>query len=205
MAPLMPMVLAGRHLRLEPLAPGHAADLAAAGAGDRSSFSHTWVPDGLADAERYIERALADAERGTALQFVQRRLSDGVVVGSTRYLNIEHWVWAEGNGAPDVAEIGSTWLSSSAQRSAINTEAKLLLMTQAFEVWAVQRLWIKTDAVNVRSRAAIERLGASFEGILRHQAPAVGRPGPRDTASYSVIPGQWPAVRAGLESRLADS
>ncbi|MGD9794200.1 MAG: GNAT family N-acetyltransferase [Acidimicrobiia bacterium] len=197
--------LVGRFVALEPLGSQHAAGLVTAAAEGRDTFAHTWVPDGIDDAERYIATALAQQATGKVVPFVQRRLADGVICGSTRFMNIETWSWDEGDGMPDAAEIGSTWLSASAQRTTINTEAKLLLLRHVFEVWHVQRLWIKTDALNTRSRTAIERLGARFEGILRNHLPAVGRPGPRDTASYSIIPPEWPEVRAGLERRLVMS
>ena len=103
-------------------------------------------------------------------------------------------------------EIGGTWLAADAQRSAINTEAKLLLLTQAFDVWDVFRVAIATDARNTRSRSAIERIGASFEGIMRSHRPNAGpltEPGrPRDTAMHSIISSEWPAVRALLMERL---
>jgi RimJ/RimL family protein N-acetyltransferase len=169
---------------------------------DRSTYGFTWVPIDRADADRYIAKALNDHAGGTALPFVQRRADTGEVVGSTRYLNIEHWSWAESTGWPDAVEIGSTWLSASAQRSRVNSEAKLLLLGHAFDQWGVQRVAIKTDALNAVSRTAIERLGARFEGIVRHQLPAFGRSGPRDTALYSIIPAEWPAIRERLSERL---
>jgi N-acetyltransferase len=160
------------------------------------------VPDGPEQARAYVAEALARRDAGTELPFAQIRSSDGRVVGSTRYLNIEHWSWSSSTGWPDVVEIGATWLGAAAQRTPVNTEAKLLLMGHAFEVWGVQRVWFKTDARNERSRAAIERLGARFEGVLRNHMPAYGRPGPRDSACYAVLPEEWPAVRAGLVARL---
>lgn len=176
--------------------------MVAAGCEDRSTYGFTRVPDGLDAALQYIDAALGARAAGTEAPFAQVRLADGHVVGSTRFLNVERWAWAEGDGWPEVAEIGSTWLAASAQRTPINTEAKLLLMTHAFEVWHVQRLWFKTDALNERSRAAMLRLGARFEGVLRHHMPAYGRPGPRDSACYSVLPEEWPAVKTGLLARL---
>jgi RimJ/RimL family protein N-acetyltransferase len=200
-----PFELSGRYVRLIPMRVDHAAALAACAALDRAAYGFTAVPDGVDEAAAYITKALDDRARGVSVPFVQVDARSTEVIGSTRFLNIERWdaEHGSGNGLPDVAEIGSTWLAGPAQRTAVNTEAKLLLMTHAFDVWGVLRLWIKTDAANVRSRAAIERLGVTFEGVLRHFQPAQGRPGPRDTASYSVLPDEWPVVRSRLESMLA--
>lgn len=199
-----PFALTGTHVRLEPLDRDHAAELARAGAIDRSTYTYTPVPDGLADAERYIDWLLADRDRGVVVPFVQRRLDTGELVGCTRYMELRHW---RKRSMPDEVEIGGTWLASTAQRTAINTEAKLLLLTHAFERWEVWRVAICTDALNRRSRDAIERLGAQFEGILRSHR-LLNQPGqtrPRDTAIYSIIGAEWPAVRAGLVARLARS
>jgi RimJ/RimL family protein N-acetyltransferase len=200
--PLEPMTLTGRHVRLEPLRIEHAEALAAAASEDRATYEWTRVPDGLEATRDYIAIALDGWAAGTELPFAQVRLSDGTVVGSTRFLNVERWAWEGSDGAPDVVEIGATWLAASAQRTAINSEAKLLLMTHAFEGWRVQRLWFKTDGRNERSRAAILRLGATFEGLLRNHMPAYGRPGVRDSACYSVLPGEWPSVKARLEAAV---
>ena len=132
------------------------------------------------------------------------RLADDRVVGSTRFLNLRSWGRPGANGDPDVAEVGATWLAASAQRSPVNTEAKLLQLTHAFDVWGVERLELKTDARNDRSRAAIERLGARFEGVLRAYQPAADHPGARDTAMYSILAAEWPDVRTNLVTRLRD-
>jgi RimJ/RimL family protein N-acetyltransferase len=183
--------------------PDHADAIADAATGDRSSFAWTMVPDGRAEAARYVDALLTDAARAVAAPFVQRRTADDAVVGCTRFL---HPAWPHGRADPDEVEVGGTWLAADAQRSPINTEAKLLLLTHAFEVWEVQRVAICTDVRNVRSRAAIERLGAVFEGVLRrHRAAYTEPPDPdlRDTAVYSIIAPEWPGVRAGLRERLA--
>jgi len=211
---ITPVVLSGAVVRLEPLTAAHAADLAAAAVGDRSSYPFTRVPDGLADAEAYVAAALADQAAGRALPFAVRRLADGMIVGSTRFLDLEVFSWPPpglpGSVAgpeptderpPSVVEIGSTWYAAAAQRSAVNTEAKLLLLTQAFEVWRVLRVTLKTDARNLASRAAIERLGARAEGVRRAHAPATDGT-VRDTAYYSLTAAEWPAVRARLTERL---
>lgn len=151
----------------------------------------------------YIEGLLADALRDQVVPFAQRRLADGLAVGCTRYMNIAWW---PGRSTPAEVEIGGTWLAADAQRSAINTEAKLLLLTQAFEDWQVFRVAVCTDALNARSRAAIERIGATFEGVLRNHRPSagyLGTPGTaRDTAVYSIIASEWPAVHRRLAERL---
>ena len=120
------------------------------------------------------------------------------MLGSTRFLALR---WFSGRGFPDAVEIGGTWLAASAQRTGANTEAKLLMLTHAFETWNVQRVDFKTDARHARSRAAIERLGAQFDGIMRNwQASLVpGEEGQaRDSAMYSIIPSEWPAIRSRL-------
>lgn len=201
----MVLTLAGRYVRLEPLAARHAAGLLAAATEDRSTYGFTWVPASLDEAVAFVETALAEQAAGTSVPFATVRLADGRVVGSTRFLNLRSWGRPGASGDPDVAEVGATWLSASAQRSALNTEAKLLQLTHAFDVWGVARLELKTDARNARSRAAIERLGARFEGVLRAYQPAADHPGARDTAMYSILPSEWPGVRARLVARLDGS
>jgi RimJ/RimL family protein N-acetyltransferase len=196
-----PVLLAGRHVRLEPLTPGHAPGLAAAAAGDRSTFGLTPVPDGDAEASRYVAELLADADRGAVLPFATV-LPDGQVVGATRFLDLQYWPVVERPlGVPVVAEIGGTWLSPRVQRTPVNTEAKLLMLMHAFETWQVLRVSLKTDARNARSRAAIERLGARFDGVLRAHSPAADG-GLRDSAYYSVLDTEWPSVKQGLTARL---
>lgn len=203
-------VLRGTHVALEPLAAEHAAELLAAALEDRSTYGWTAVPDSEAAMASYVDGLLADAGRGAAVPFVQRALATGRIVGSTRYLDIHHW---RRRPLPDAVEIGGTWLAASAQRTAINTEAKLLLLTYAFDTWDVERVAICTDARNTRSRAAIERLGATFEGVLRGYrlaagslaTPSDGTTPLRDTALYAIVATEWPAVRARLTQRLAAS
>jgi N-acetyltransferase len=197
-----PVVLAGRHVRLEPLTSAHAAGLAAAGAGDRSTFALTTVPDDEITAAAYIVALLADADAGSALPFATV-LPDGEVVGATRFLDLQYWPVGDGRSpdVPVVAEIGGTWLAPKVQRSAVNTEAKLLLLGHAFETWRVRRVSLKTDARNTRSRAAIERLGARFDGVLRAHMPAADA-GLRDSAFYSILDTEWPQVRERLAGRI---
>jgi RimJ/RimL family protein N-acetyltransferase len=202
---LSPFVLEGRHARLEPLTAEHVPGLAAAAAEDRTSYAFTWVPDGAAQAAEYVRSALAEQARGRALPWAVRRMDDGLVVGSTRYLDLEVLDSPAQPPAddrpPSVLEIGHTWYAASAQRTAINTDAKLQLLGHAFDVWAVLRVTLKTDARNRASRTAIERLGARFEGIRRvHMLASDGTL--RDTAYYSITRDEWPDVRAGLRRRL---
>ena len=203
MTPPAPVVLAGRWVRLEPLAREHAAGLADAASGDRSTFGLTAVPDGLDAARAYVDGLLAEQATGTRMPFATVLAASGRVVGATTVLDLQYWpVDERGAGTPVVAEIGSTWLTPAAQRTPVNTEAKLLMLTHAFETWRVRRVSLKTDARNARSRAAIERLGARLDGVLRRHSPAADG-GLRDAAYYSLLSEEWPAVRAGLRERMA--
>jgi RimJ/RimL family protein N-acetyltransferase len=195
--------LRGRHVELLPLAAEHGPELLVAATSDRSSYGFTEVPGSAAHMDRYIANLLAKQADGTDVPFTQRCIDDGRLVGCTRFLEIRRW---RGRPEPDEVEIGGTWLAADVQRTAINTEAKLLLLGHAFEVWQVGRVAIATDSRNERSRRAIERIGASFEGVLRHHRPSLvpGETGrPRDTALFSITDDQWPAVKEGLLSRLA--
>jgi N-acetyltransferase len=196
--------LRGRHVELVPLAAEHAPELLAAATLDRGSFGFTEVPATAAHMDRYIANLVAKRAAGTDVPFAQRCLADGRLVGCTRYLEMRHW---RGRPDPDEVEIGGTWLAADVQRTAVNTEAKLLLLTHAFEVWRVDRVAIATDHRNERSRRAIERIGGRFEGILRHHRPSLvagelGRP--RDTALFSITDDDWPSVKRALHTRLVD-
>ncbi|HYS92983.1 MAG TPA: GNAT family protein [Candidatus Acidoferrales bacterium] len=202
-----PVILEGRYVRLEPLTRGHARALSAAAGGPRETYALTTVPEGESGALGYIETALRDEEAGRSLPFATVARSTGRVVGSTRFLNIEFWAWPPGHAlqrgedVPDVAEIGATWLAGEAQRTAINTEAKLLMLTHAFEEWRVHRVSLMTDARNERSRTAILRVGARFDGVIRaHRPSSDGLI--RDTAAFSILESEWPAVKRQLHSRL---
>lgn len=203
----VPVTLEGRFVRLEPLAPAHAPGLLAAAAGPRDTYGFTLVPKDEAEARAYIENALGEQEAGRAIPFATLDRATGRVVGSTRLFNIEYWPWPPGNpnqrgvDRPDVAEIGWTWLGASAQRTPINTEAKLLMLAHAFDVWRVHRVSLMTDARNQRSRNAIMRLGARFDGVLRAARPASDGT-IRDTAAFSILDSEWPAVRTTLSTRL---
>jgi RimJ/RimL family protein N-acetyltransferase len=204
---LAPVTLEGRHVRLEPLAMAHVPALLAVARGPRETFAFTTVPPEEADMAAHVAALLGDRANGRALPFATVDRAAGRVVGATRFLNVEFWNWPadspyrRGPGAPDVVEIGGTWLAPSAQRTALNTEAKLLMLTHAFETWRVHRVSLKTDARNARSRAAILRLGARFDGVVRATRVATDH-GIRDDAMYSILAAEWPEVRAGLTARL---
>jgi RimJ/RimL family protein N-acetyltransferase len=195
--------LAGAVVRLEPLAEEHVDGLTAAAAGDRATFGWTGVPDSREAMQSYVAELLAAWEAGETIPFAQVAVAGDQPVGVTRFLSLRT---DSGSWPPYAVEIGGTWLSASAQRTAVNTEAKLLLLTYAFEAWGVGRVDLKTDARNERSRAAIARLGATFEGVLRGWQPSqvAGEANLlRDSAMYSILASEWPAVRGGLEQRLA--
>jgi RimJ/RimL family protein N-acetyltransferase len=204
---LAPVTLEGLHVRLEPLAMAHVSGLLAAASGPRDTFAFTAVPSDERETRDYVEGLLRAHAKETALPFATLDRATGHVVGATRFLNVEFWAWPEGSplqrgvDVPDVVEIGGTWLAARAQRTAINTEAKLLMLTHAFERWRVHRVSLVTDARNQRSRNAILRLGARFDGVLR-AARIASDLTIRDTAAYSIRDDEWPAVKAGLLARL---
>jgi len=193
------MTLEGAHIRLEPLEQCHAEGLAAASANDPDLYRWSSVPQTLEAVVRYIDAAQ------TAVPFAVIRLADGKIIGSTRFWLLEKWAWPQGHrrrGKPyDVCEIGHTWYTRSAIRTAANTEAKLLMLTHAFETWEMLRVCLHTDARNDRSRTAIARLGAQFEGILRAHRMAADFT-PRDSARFSIIAAEWPQVKARLTGLL---
>jgi N-acetyltransferase len=205
---IMTPQLDGQYVRLEPLQPRHAAGLAAASGEDPSLYGLSPVPQGEAAATAYIETALAGRGAQIAVPFAVRRLADGAVVGSTRFWDLVCWPWPAGHprpgpdGAPDVCEIGHTWLARSAIRTAANTEMKRLMLGHAFEVWQVASVCLHTDARNERSRRAMERIGAQFEGILRAHRLATELV-PRDSARYSVTAPEWPGVKRRLDEMLS--
>lgn len=200
--------LSGRYLRLEPLSHVHCEGLIAASAGDPELYAWSAVPVGRDAVVRYIDTALALREAGLALAFAHVRLRDGAVLGSTRFFDMECWAWQAGHARysrrdPDVCEIGYTWLTPSAIRTAANTEAKLLMLTHAFEVWDVLRVCLHTDARNQRSQAAIERIGGKFEGVLRAHRLAADFI-PRDSYRYSIVAAEWPEAKQKIVDRLRD-
>ncbi|MDI2127764.1 GNAT family N-acetyltransferase [Yinghuangia seranimata] len=196
-------VLEGALVRLEPLELRHAADLARAADVDRATYGFTQVPT-ADDVPDYIADRLARAAAGQAAPYAQVDLASGRAVGATAYW--EPRPWPDGEGLCAV-EIGSTWLGAAAQGTGVNAEAKYLLFRHAFEAWNVARVDLKTDARNARSRAAIEAVGARFEGVLRNwgRSWAPGEDGLlRDSAMFSVTAEEWPRCRARLEERIAE-
>jgi RimJ/RimL family protein N-acetyltransferase len=194
--------LVGERVRLEPLREDHVDGLAAAAAEDRATYDWTAVPDGAVAAKAWVDTLLAERDAGEWIPFAQVSVTDDRPVGMTNYLEIRT---LPGAPAPFAVEIGGTWLAASAQRTGINVEAKLLLLTFAFEQWQVARVDLKTDARNQRSRDAILAIGASFEGVLRraHPSRAIGEEGElRDTAMFSILADEWPRVRERLTGRL---
>jgi N-acetyltransferase len=190
-----PVTLEGRHVRLEPLSwERHGLGLCAI-APEPSLWR--WTTTALrtpGDVRRYVEDALGQQAQGAALAFATVERAGGAVAGSTRFAAIAP--------AHRRVEIGWTWLAPRWQRTALNTEAKYLMMRHAFETWGCRRVELKTDTRNLRSRAAILRLGAREEGVLRrHMINADGTA--RDTVYFSVLDDEWPAVRLRLEGLLA--
>ncbi|HEY4935235.1 MAG TPA: GNAT family protein [Puia sp.] len=199
-------LLYGNHIYLEPIDNRHAEGLISAAALDISLYQWSPVPQGKDEVYKYIQTALSLRDAGTAVPFAIIRVKDGAVIGSTRLWNLERWAWKPGNTRygrefPDVCEIGYTWLTSSAIRTAANTEAKLLLLKLAFEKWQVFQVCLHADARNSRSRASIERIGGKFEGLLRAHRLAIDNI-PRDSARYSIVASEWPAVKMHLEQLL---
>jgi RimJ/RimL family protein N-acetyltransferase len=200
--------LSGFHVRLERLDHGHVDGLVIAAAADPALYQWSPVPQGKAAAAAYVDTALAWRDAGSAVPFAIVRASDGVVIGSTRFWNVERWSWPPGHVRhgrpfPDACEIGYTWFTRSAIRTAANTESKLLMLTHAFEVWHVLRVCFHTDARNQRSRAALERIGGKCEGVLRAHRMAADYTA-RDSVRYSIVAAEWPGVKLGL-SQLMDS
>ncbi|MEN9578748.1 MAG: hypothetical protein RJA70_1757 [Pseudomonadota bacterium] len=193
-------------VRLIPLSLHHVTALWAAASQDRSSYQYSSVPQTPQAMRSYVEAALSVAKQGTACPFAIQRIADQVIVGCTRFTDMTQYaiLGAAAKTTPDSLEIGYTWLAGSAQRSYVNTASKLLLLGHAFDSWRVQRVFLKTDARNQTSRAAIERIGGQLEGILRaHMAAADG--GVRDSAMYSILPAEWPAIQRRMIERLAEA
>ena len=188
-----PVTLYGHHARLEPMHAGHDADLAAAAAdGELWKLRVTSIPE-PDQAAMYIAAALMGQHDGHMLPFVVREPASGQIVGSTRYHDIVP--------AADRVEIGYTWYARRVQRTAINTECKLLLLSHAFDTLGCAVVGLRTDHMNFASQRAIERLGARRDGVIRHHAPR--RDGTvRDTVMYSILAHEWPDVKAHLQWQL---
>jgi len=184
------VTLRGTHVTLEPAGDQHVADLLAAAQDD---LVWAWLPWSRPRTEADVA-AMLEGERAIALPFAQVDAATGRAVGITTYRDVDD--------RHRTLEVGGTWLGRPWWRTAINTEAKLLFLGHAFETLGANRVAIKTDIRNERSQAAIARLGAVREGVLRHQY--VRRDGTlRDSVLYSIVPDEWPGVRATLEARLA--
>jgi RimJ/RimL family protein N-acetyltransferase len=185
--------LEGRHVRLESLAKAHLTELAQVGLEEEL---WRWIPTPVRTQEEmaaYIETALDEQERGVSLPFAIIDRATGRAIGSTRYGNIDR--------THRRVEIGWTWVAREWRRTAMNSEAKYLLLKHAFETLGCMRVELKTDSLNERSRAAILRIGAREEGIFRnHMITSSGRI--RHTVYFSIIDSEWPAVKARLESIL---
>lgn len=190
---VVPVTLEGRLVRLEPLTKAHLAGLAEVGLDEEL---WRWIPTPVRTPEEmaaYIATALSEHEQGISLPFALVEKATGRPIGSTRYGNIER--------THHRVEIGWTWVARDWQRTAVNTEAKYLLLKHAFEALGCMRVELKTDLLNGRSRAAILRIGAREEGIFRnHMITASGRI--RHTVYFSIIDSEWPAVKARLQSML---
>ena len=183
---------------LEPLALSHVPALVEAASESRETYAFADVPGDPGSMAAYVTDALEALDVQPFAIVV-----GGRVVGSTRFLRMEHWSRLPDRPpeVPHVADIGWTWLAASAQGAGVNTEAKLLMLRHAFETWRVLRVAIKVDAPNARSRRAVESLGAKLEGIRR--AARLGEDGTvRDLAWYSILLDEWPAVKERLEARL---
>lgn len=192
---LSPVVLEGSHVRLEPLTREHFDDLVEVALDPeiwRWTTERALSPGELRD---WIDRALAMRDTGMAMPFATVALPHGKAIGGTRF--------ATYSPADRRVEIGWTWIGRDWQRTVVNTEAKYLMLTHAFEALGCIRVELRTDVNNERSRAAILRIGAKEEGILRkHSTTATGRV--RDTIYYSILDEEWPSVKEGLEARLTN-
>jgi N-acetyltransferase len=207
MEPSARLTLAGTHVRLEPLSVDHVPALVAAANEDRASFQFSTAPGTQAAMLVWVQDALTGQDAGRELPFATYSHAHGRIVGSTRFYDLEFWQWpAEDRHrrgrSPDACLVGYSWLAASVQRTACNTEAKLLMLSHAFEVWETRRVAFRIDSRNERSRSSVEHLGARFEGIRR--AERLGADGAvRDSAFYSILASEWPAVKQGLVARLA--
>jgi len=192
----VPVTLEGSFVRLEPIRREHAELFWEVAKNDLEDIFR-WIPYAMKTGEDFralIDKAFAEQDRGDSVVFATVERSSGRAIGSTRFMNIDR--------ANRRVEIGSTWIAPAWQRTAVNTEAKYLMLRHAFEVWGCMRVELKTDALNQKSRNAILRIGAKEEGTLRrHLVTWTGRV--RDTVYFSILDSEWPRVKAGLEAKLA--
>jgi N-acetyltransferase len=190
-----PVTLEGTHVRLEPLRPDHAGKLWEI-AKDHLHELFQWIPyrlESLEDFRVFNRHVLEEQKRGLTVPFATFERNSGDIVGTTRFMNMD---------MPNrKVEIGSTWIAPPWQRTAVNTEAKYLMLRHAFEVWNCLRVELKTDSMNQRSRMAILRLGAKEEGTLRkHMVTWNGRQ--RDSVYFSILDTEWPEVKTRLEQKM---
>jgi RimJ/RimL family protein N-acetyltransferase len=193
---ITPLTLEGSVVRLEPIRREHAALFWEVASGSLDEI-FCWIPYSmktLEDFQRVVDKALEEQQRGESIVFATVERKSGQVIGSTRFMNIDR--------VNRRVEIGSTWIAPAWQRTAVNTEAKYLMLRHAFEEWKCIRVELKTDALNQESRNAILRLGAKEEGTLRrHVLTWTGRV--RDSVYFSILDGEWPEAKARLEAMLA--
>ncbi len=191
----LPFTLEGSVARLEPVRHEHAQLFWDVAKNDLDDIFR-WIPYSMKtreDFEKLVDKAFAEQERGESVVFGTVERSSGKTVGSTRFMNIDR--------VNKRVEIGSTWIAPAWQRTAVNTEAKYLMLRHAFEVWGCIRVELKTDGLNQKSRNAIFRIGAKEEGTLRrHLVTSTGRV--RDTVYFSILDTEWPEVKARLGSKL---
>jgi RimJ/RimL family protein N-acetyltransferase len=191
----LPMTLKGSVVRLEPIRRGHAQLFWDVAKNDVEDIFR-WIPYSMKtreDFEKLVDKAFVEQDRGESVVFATVERGSGKTIGSTRFMNIDR--------ANKRVEIGSTWIAPAWQQTAVNTEAKYLMLRHAFEVWGCIRVELKTDALNKKSRNAILRIGAKEEGTLRrHLVTSTGRV--RDTVYFSILDSEWPEVKARLESKL---
>ena len=198
--PAAAQIMAGAHVRLESLEYRHVPGLLVAACGGGELYRWSPVPQDEDAVRRYVETALAARDAGHAVPFAVVRAQDDTVIGSTRFWDLGYWPWPDGRPrtGPDTCEIGYTWLAPGAIRTGANTEMKRLMLRHAFEIWRVRSVCLHTDARNQRSRDAMQRIGARFEGILRaHRLGADGKP--RDSVRFSITAAEWPSVRLRLD------
>jgi RimJ/RimL family protein N-acetyltransferase len=192
----LPLTLEGSVVRLEPICPEHAELFWEVAQNDLEDIFR-WIPSSMKtreDFQRLIDKAFAEQERGESIVFATVARASGRVIGSTRFMNIDR--------VNRRVEIGWTWIAPAWQRTAVNTEAKYLMLRHGFEVWGCVRVELKTDALNQKSRNAILRIGAKEEGTLRrHVVTWTGRI--RDSVYFSILDDEWPAVKATLEARIS--
>ena len=195
---ILPVTLNGTVVRLEPLRPEHAELFWQVAQNDLEDIFR-WIPYSVKtpdDFRRVVDKAFEEQDRGESVVFATVESSSGRAIGSTRFMNLDR--------INRRVEIGSTWIAPAWQRTAVNTEAKYLMLRHAFEVWKCIRVELKTDGLNQKSRNAILRIGAKEEGTLRrHLLTHTGRV--RDTVYFSILDDEWPQVKAKLEARLAAS